>query len=152
VGPLRPARRLTVTRELSGCLAPLTGASSGLGPVIARRLRREDVRFVLSARDRARLALLAEELGEAVVVPADLARRGEAERLADAAGDVDILICGAGLPANGAPVDFEVHHLDHALDVNVRSAMLLTRQLLPGMLERRRGRERRYGSPSTDWS
>ena len=126
-------------RELNGSRALLTGASAGLGPVIARRLRREDVRFVLSARDEARLTALAEELGDAVVVPADLARRGEAERLATAAGDVDILITNAGLPANGPLVDFDVDHIDHALDVNVRSAMVLARQLLPAMLQRRRG-------------
>jgi len=126
-------------RDLDGRLALLTGASSGLGPVIARRLRREGVRFVLSARDRTRLAALAEELGDAVVVPADLARRGEAERLAAAAGEVDILVTNAGLPANGQLVDFEVPHIDHALDVNVRSAMVLTRLLLPAMLERRSG-------------
>jgi short-subunit dehydrogenase len=126
-------------RDLAGRLALLTGASSGLGPVIARRLRREGVRFVLSARDRARLSALAEELGDAVVVPADLARRGEAERLAGAAGDVDILIANAGLPANGQLLDFEVPHLDRALDVNVRSAMVLTRLLLPAMVERTSG-------------
>jgi short-subunit dehydrogenase len=126
-------------RDLNGTLALLTGASAGLGPVIARRLHREGVRFVLSARDRARLAALAAELGDAVVVPADLARRGEAERLAGAAGEVDILITNAGLPANGELVDFEVEHIDRALDVNVRSAMVLTRLLLPAMLERRRG-------------
>src|SRR5258708_23231236 len=108
-------------RDLDGRLALLTGASSGLGPVIARRLRREGVRFVLSARDRTRLAALADELGDAVVVPADLARRGEAERLAAAAGAVDILITNARPPAHRQPVDFHVPHIDHALDVNVRS-------------------------------
>ncbi len=123
-------------RDLGGRLALLTGASSGLGPVIARRLRREGVRFVLSARDQARLAELAEELGDAVVVPADLALRGEAERLAAAAGDVDILVANAGLPATGPLLDFEVPHVDHALDVNVRSAIVLTRLLLPTMVER----------------
>jgi short-subunit dehydrogenase len=117
----------------------MTGASSGLGPVIARRLRREGARFVLSARDEAKLAALAEELGDAAVVPADLAVRGEAERLAAAAGPVDVLVANAGLPANGRLADLEVEHIDHALDVNLRSAIVLARALLPGMLERQRG-------------
>lgn len=49
-------------RDLTGRVVLLTGASSGLGPVIARRLQREGVRFVLSARDKARLDALAAEL------------------------------------------------------------------------------------------
>ena len=117
----------------------LTGASSGLGPVIARRLRREGARFVLSGRDRTKLAALAEELGDSTVVAADLARRSEAERLADACGPVDVLVANAGLPANGRLLDLEVEHVDHALDVNLRSAIVLARLLLPPMVERRQG-------------
>jgi short-subunit dehydrogenase len=126
-------------RDLRGRMVLLTGASSGLGPVIARRLRREGARFVLSGRDQVKLAALAEELGESTVVPADLAQRGEAERLADASGPVDVLIANAGLPANGRLLDLEVEHIDHALDVNLRSAIVLARELLPGMVERGRG-------------
>lgn len=126
-------------RELTGRLALLTGASSGLGPVIARRLRREGIRFVLSGRDASRLQALAGELGDAVVLTADLAQRGEAERLAAAAGAVDILIANAGLPANGRLVDFQIEHLDRALEVNLRAAVVLARLLLPGMLARRAG-------------
>jgi short-subunit dehydrogenase len=126
-------------RELSGRLALLTGASAGLGPVIARRLRREGIRLVLSGRDRERLETLAADLGDARVVQADLARRGEAERLAAAAGDVDILVAGAGVPANGAVLDLEVEQIDRALDVNLRSAIVLTRLVLPAMVERSAG-------------
>jgi short-subunit dehydrogenase len=126
-------------RNLDGRMVLLTGASSGLGPVVARRLRLEGARFVLSGRDQAKLAALAEELGDSTVVPADLANRGEAERLAVAAGAVDVLVANAGLPANGRLVDLEVEHVDHALDVNLRSAIVLARLLLPGMIERKRG-------------
>ncbi|TMC40383.1 MAG: SDR family NAD(P)-dependent oxidoreductase, partial [Chloroflexi bacterium] len=114
-------------RDLKGRVALLTGASSGLGPVIARRLNREGVRFVLSARDKTRLDALGAELGEATVVPADLAQRGEAERLAAAAGAVDILVANAGVPASGRLADFAVEQLDRALDINLRSAIVLSR-------------------------
>jgi short-subunit dehydrogenase len=126
-------------RDLHGRTVLLTGASSGLGPVIARRLRLEGARLVLSGRDRAKLAALAEELGESTVVPADLAQRGEAERLADASGPVDVLVANAGLPANGRLLDLDVEHVDHALDVNLRSAIVLARGVLPGMVERKQG-------------
>src|SRR5438045_3580808 len=102
-------------RQLAGRTALVTGASSGLGPVIVRRLAREHMRFVLSARRIPELEALAAEVGEARVVPADLSRPGEAERLATEAGAPDVLIANAGLPANGELVDLELEHIDRAL-------------------------------------
>src|SRR2546426_11843331 len=88
---------------MEGRTALLTGASSGLGPVIARRLHREGVKLILTARRRAELDALARELVGSRVVTADLSRRGEAEWLAGAAGEGDILIAHAGGGAAGPP-------------------------------------------------
>jgi short-subunit dehydrogenase len=126
-------------RELAGRTALVTGASSGLGPVIVRRLAQEGMRFVLSARRLTELETLAATLGSARVVAADLSLPGEVERLAAEAGPIDVLVANAGLPANGQLVDLEVVHIDRALAVNLRSVIVLTRLLLPGMLERRSG-------------
>lgn len=126
-------------QELAGRRVLITGASSGLGPVIARRLGRESVHFVLSARRRPELEALAREFGRAAVIPADLSEVGEAERLAAEAEPVDILITNAGVPANGRLLDLEVKHIDRALAVNLRSAIILTRLLLPSMVERGSG-------------
>jgi NAD(P)-dependent dehydrogenase (short-subunit alcohol dehydrogenase family) len=49
-------------RELDGRSALLTGASSGLGPIIARHLHQQGVRFILSARRESELQRLADEL------------------------------------------------------------------------------------------
>jgi short-subunit dehydrogenase len=125
--------------QLSGRTALVTGASSGLGPVIVRRLAKEGMRFVLSARRSAELEALAAEVGDARVVTADLTDPGETERLAVDAGAIDVLIANAGLPANGVLVDLEVEHIDRALTVNLRSVIVLTRLLLPTMLARRSG-------------
>lgn len=126
-------------RDLEGRTALLTGASSGLGPFIARRLHREGVRLILTARRRAELEALARELVGSRVVTADLSRRGEAEWLAGAAGEVDILIANAGVGASGALVGLEVEGIDTALEVNLRAPIVLTRLLLPGMMERHSG-------------
>lgn len=126
-------------RELNERTALLTGASSGIGPVIARRLSREGVRFTLSARREGELQRLAAELPRARVITADLSRRGEAERLASEAGPVDILIANAGVPVSGLLSDLAVNHIDRGLEVNLRAAIMLTRLVLPGMLERRSG-------------
>src|SRR2546430_16142598 len=97
--------------DLHGKTVLLTGASTGLGPFIARRLHREGVRFVLSARNQAALDKLAAELGNARVVVADLAKTGEAERLAKEAGAVDILVSNAGVPPSGGLGTFQVQEL-----------------------------------------
>src|SRR5207247_10810239 len=126
-------------RDLPGSTALLPGASSGLGPVIARRLHTEGVRLVLSARRRPELDALARELVGARVVTADLSRPGEAERLAGEVPGVDLLVANAGLPASGPLTDFEVAGIDSALQVNLRAPIVLTRLLVPGMVERGRG-------------
>ncbi len=126
-------------KDLAGKTVLLTGASSGLGPYIARRLRREGCRLVLSARREAELNQLAAELGDARVIPADLSHRGEAERVVQEAGGVDILVANAGVPASGGLTSFTVEQIDRALDVNLRSLIVMTRLALPPMLERRSG-------------
>ena len=125
--------------ELSGKTVLLTGASTGLGPHIARRLRRAGAKFVLSARNEEALAKLAAELGDSRVVVADLSRPGEAERLAREAGEVDVLIANAGIPATGRLATFSIEEIDRAIAVNLRAGIVLARMLLPRMLERKSG-------------
>src|SRR4029077_14969779 len=117
----------------------LTGASTGLGPYIARRLQREGVRFVLSARNEAALNKLAEELGDARVIAADLSRPGEPERLAREAGTVDILVSNAGVPASGRLASFKIEHIDRAIAVTRRAGIVLARERAPAMIERKQG-------------
>ena len=136
---LRSHSYTEVVKSLGGKRVLLTGASSGLGPVIARRLAREGVRFILTARREADLHRLANELGGALVISADLSLPGEAERLAAEAGEVDILIANAGVPASGDLTGFEVDQIDRAIQVNLRSPIVLARQLLPSMVGRGNG-------------
>src|SRR5260370_25594101 len=70
-------------KDLRGKTVLLTGASTGLGPYIARRLHQAGAKFVLSGRNEEALTKLAKELGDARVVVADLSRPGEPERLAE---------------------------------------------------------------------
>ena len=121
--------------DLTDRAALVTGASGGLGATIARRLHDEGAPLVLSGRREGELAALAAELGRE-----DTGRdrrpgpaRG-GERLAGQAGRVDILVANAGLPANGDLVDLEVEDIARAVDINVRSTLVLTRMLVPGML------------------
>lgn len=123
-------------KDLAGRTVLLTGASSGLGPHIARRLRAEGCRFVLSARRRPELTDLARELGDSRVLTADLSRPGAAERLVERAGDVDILVANAGISAWGPLAEMPVEHIDRALTVNVRSLIVMARLEVERMLAR----------------
>jgi short-subunit dehydrogenase len=125
--------------DLRGKTVLLTGASGGLGPHVAGRLRREGAKLVLSARSQAALRALADELGGARVVPADLSRPGGPERLAEEAGHVDVLVSNAGVPASGHLSTFTIEELDRALAVNLRAGIVLARLLAPAMVRRRSG-------------
>jgi short-subunit dehydrogenase len=127
------------TKGLNGSTVLLTGASGGLGHFLAARLKAEGATLVLSGRNQNELERIAARLGGARVVAADLSRREEVELLATRAGEVDILVANAGLPASGELVSFSVAQIDRALDVNLRAAIVLTNRLLPGMLSRGTG-------------
>jgi len=127
--------------ELAGRTALLTGATGGLGRAIALTLAGRGAGLILSGRKADALEALASELpgGEHRVIAADLAEPGEAERLAAAAGDVDVLVANAGLPAAGRMEDFSAEQVQRALRVNLESPMLLSQALYPAMLERGSG-------------
>jgi len=125
--------------DVRGKTVLLTGASTGLGPHIARRLHREGATFILSARNQVALEKLAGELGDSRVIAADLSRPGEPERLADEAGPVDVLLSNAGIPATGRLATFRIDQVDRAIAVNLRAGIVLATKLLPGMLERKSG-------------
>src|SRR6266480_625439 len=91
--------------RVTGAGILVTGASSGIGWALSRRLGAAGARLVVSARRAARLEQLADLVeGDGgvrpVIVPADLGQRGEAGRLGrsalDALGQVDILVNNAG--------------------------------------------------------
>ncbi len=125
--------------QLKGRRVLLTGASAGLGPHLSRRLHGEGARLVLSGRDGERLAALTVELPGSEVVPADLAILAEVERLAGAAGDVEVLVSNAGIPGSGRLTELSVGEIERALAVNLRAGIVLARLLLPGMLKRGSG-------------
>jgi short-subunit dehydrogenase len=126
-------------KEIKNRTVLLTGAPGGIGPQLASHLHAEGASLVLSGRNRAELERMATTLAPARFVVADLSRKEEVERLAAAAGPIDILIANAAVPASGELVSFAVEEIDRALNVNLRSAMVLADLVLPGMLSRGTG-------------
>jgi uncharacterized protein len=126
--------------QLAGARTLVTGATGGIGGAVARALHGRGAEVVLSGRRAELLRELGTSLGDRTeVIPLDLVDREGPGRLADAAGDVDVLVANAALPASGRVDDFQHDEIDRALDVNLRAPIQLTRAVLPGMIERGRG-------------
>ena len=127
--------------ELAGRSTLLTGATGGLGRAIASAMAAKGAKLILSGRKAEALEAMAAELpGEGHrILPADLALPGAAEKLAEEAGAVEILLANAGLPATGRLTDFSSEQLTGALRVNLEAPILLARALEPAMLEKGSG-------------
>jgi short-subunit dehydrogenase len=127
--------------KLDGARVLITGASGGLGRAIASDLAEHGARLTLSGRSRERLEAARAGLrgGGHAVVPADLARPEAPDRLLAAAGEVDVFVSSAGLPASGWLQEYDADQLARALRVNLEAPMQIARLLAPRLLERRRG-------------
>jgi uncharacterized protein len=124
--------------NLEGRTALITGATGGLGHAIAERLAARGAKLVLTGRRADVLEPLAERLGGRAL-GVDLADRAAVARLADEAGDVDVLVANAALPGSGRLDEYDVDAIDRVLDVNLRAPIVLARLLVPGMVARGAG-------------
>jgi short-subunit dehydrogenase len=133
--------------EVRGANALITGAAGGLGHYIARALAAEGTNLALSDLPNPELEALRDEIRgagvDAEALPADLRNREQLDGLIanaeQAIGPLDVVVNNAGLEFGGA---FTVHtreELEAIVEVNLLATMELTRQVLPGMLERGRG-------------
>ncbi|MCX4256932.1 MAG: SDR family oxidoreductase [Oscillospiraceae bacterium] len=123
--------------------ALVTGASSGIGRDIARKLGSMGVRLIITGRDKESLEALRQELGarRVKVIAADISRRDECLRLYREASayDVDILVNNAGFGLYGK---FCVTELDRELDmidVNIGAVHILTKLFLRDFSARDKG-------------
>ena len=129
--------------------ALITGASSGIGAALAALLP-APTRLLLSGRDAAALARVRDGLpepGRVEIVVADLTRAEDRQRVitaGDAAG-IDLLVNNAGLGAFGRVVENDPAREAEMAEVNVVAPVVLTRALLPGMLDRARTSGTRAG-------
>lgn len=137
----------SVKAPLLNEVAIVTGASSGIGAATARDLALRGARVVLAARRADELDGVARAIsaagGQAIPVPTDLGESTQvlrlAERAIEAFGRVDVLINCAGTNWSRPFAGSSPEQVVRLTNVNLVSAMLLTRAVLPGMLERRHG-------------
>jgi hypothetical protein len=130
-----------------GKTALLTGASSGMGRLLALRMARAGADVALVARRESELQALAgeiERLGRrALVLPCDVAERAQAfavvERALARFGAIDILVNNAGYGHHRRFLDWDLDDMERMMRVNYFGTLYFTKALLPQMVQRRSG-------------
>jgi 3-oxoacyl-[acyl-carrier protein] reductase len=135
--------------KLEGRTALVTGASRGIGKAVALALARAGCNVVVNyAKQREaaqQVARAIREMGRACLVQqTDVSVGAAVKQLVNetekAFGAVDILVNNAGIAQSKPIAELIESDWDHILDVNLKSAFLLTQRVLPNMRARRWGR------------
>jgi NAD(P)-dependent dehydrogenase (short-subunit alcohol dehydrogenase family) len=134
---------MSTDSELPAPVALVTGATSGIGREVARRLAADGFSVLVHGRDVGRGTAVVREIteagGRARFVAADLTDTGAITRLAEEAGDVDVLVNNAGFSWFGPTPDLSPATFDQLFAANVRSAYYLVAAIAPGMAKRGTG-------------
>lgn len=115
-------------KNLLNKVAVVTGASSGIGAAIAKKLSQAGCKLVLTARREDRLKLLQDQLeSESAIVVADIADPATAQKLLQTASDkfgrADILINNAGLLSIRSLEDIDFESVSRVLSVNLEAVI-----------------------------
>jgi 3-oxoacyl-[acyl-carrier protein] reductase len=132
-----------VQSELSG-VALVTGGGRGIGANVARALARAGMRVAVSSRTRAQVDEVTKEIG-GLAIEADVSKREDVERMVETVerelGPIDLLVANAGIGLRETDAwEMEPEEWWKTLEVNLLGVYLSTRAVIPGMLERGRGR------------
>jgi meso-butanediol dehydrogenase / (S,S)-butanediol dehydrogenase / diacetyl reductase len=132
----------TITGDLSGRVALITGAGSGIGLGIARVLGRHGATLVLSDLDADRVRDAAAELGATAqthdVTSWASSRRAVQDTIAEH-GHIDVLVNNAGVSKSVPFHELDEAEWDRVHDVNAKGVFLTTRAVVPHMMQRHAG-------------
>jgi len=135
------------TGDLTGAVALVTGASSGIGEATARRLAERGAAVALAARRAERLEVLGSEIagggGTALPIEADVSDCDQAEaavtRTVEELGRLDVLVNNAGVMLLGPMLEAPVEEWERMVDVNLLGLMYTAKAALPYLLEAAEG-------------
>jgi short-subunit dehydrogenase len=127
--------------------ALITGASSGIGAVYADRLARRGFDLILVARNRERLAALADRIGgetgrKVELLPADLMDKGDlarVEAVLRTRSDITLLVNNAGVGATAPLLASDIDKMEAMISLNVNVLTRLTYAAVPGFVARGAG-------------
>lgn len=135
-------------------IALITGATSGIGEATARVLAANNFKLILAGRRNDRLKKLTDELSvstEVVPLCFDVRDRGKTAQAIDSLQgewkNIDVLVNNAGNAHGLAPIQTgEVDDWDAMIDINVKGLLYVSKQVMPGMIERKAGHIINIGS------
>ena len=142
---------------LDGDVALITGAGRGIGRAIALCFAGEGARTVLTGRDMDRLGQVAQEIkatgGDAATFSLDVTRDCDAARVVDKViamwGRIDVLVNNAGVITYDTPLwATTMDQWDEVMNTNLRGMHLVSRAVIPHMMQRERGVIINIGSSS----
>lgn len=134
--------------DLTGKVAVITGASSGLGADAARAYAEQGADVALLARRKEKLDAVVKEIQSAgrraIAVPCDVSReenvKAAVAKVLEHYGKIDILFNDAGIAVGGSVEDLTVEKWDASMNINVKGMFLMCKYIIPGMKERKYGR------------
>jgi NAD(P)-dependent dehydrogenase (short-subunit alcohol dehydrogenase family) len=130
--------------NVSGRVVLVTGGSRGLGLALARELHRRGARVAITARDTEELGHVADEMGDVLAVPCDLADPSQIDDLVDIVtqtlGPIDALINNAGIMQVGPAKTMTAANFEQALKVHLWAPLHLIARIGPTMSDRQSGR------------
>jgi NADP-dependent 3-hydroxy acid dehydrogenase YdfG len=134
---------MAIDAVLSGTVALVTGASSGIGEATAKRLAAEGAAVAVGARRVDRLEKLVAEIadagGTAVAIEADVTDRAQAEDLVERTvktlGRLDTVVNNAGVMLLGPALDAPIEEWERMVDLNVKGLLYVAKAALPHLLK-----------------
>jgi NADP-dependent 3-hydroxy acid dehydrogenase YdfG len=128
---------------LSGTVALVTGASSGIGEATAKRLAADGAAVAVAARRLDRLERLVEEIddagGKALAIEADVTDRAAAEALVERTvkelGRLDTVVNNAGVMLLGPALDAPIEEWERMVDLNLKGLLYVAKAALPHLLK-----------------
>jgi 3-oxoacyl-[acyl-carrier protein] reductase len=140
---------MTITPDMNGHTALVTGASRGIGAAIAMALAEAGAAVAVNYRERADeadavVASIRQGGGRATAIAADVSQAAGVAKMVDLAssslGPIDILVNNAGLAIVRSIDELTESDFDRTIAVNLKSAFLCTQAVLPAMRSKKWGR------------
>lgn len=132
--------------KLTNKTALVTGATGGIGLAIAKDLAAQGAKLVLSSTREEKLAKLADEIGnDTKYVACNLGDADAVDALFEkaeelAGGQIDILVCNAGITKDGLILRMKNEDFSQVLNINLQSTFTLNRNAIKKMMRRKYGR------------
>jgi 3-oxoacyl-[acyl-carrier protein] reductase len=131
--------------KLTGKNVLITGATGGIGSEVSKALAKQGAKLVLSATREEKLQELASEIGgDTKYIACNLSDVAAVDALLDKAeeivGQIDILVCNAGITKDNLILRMKNEDFDHVVDVNLKSTFILNRNAIKKMVRRKWGR------------